>query len=243
MSCPHVSKGPELCSPHSSGARKSGPAQSWDPRRRQEQVRGAGPGRDPEWGSAGQTGGRPSVCVSRMHLQGQRASYFRTSRAPGPGEKLAQLSKNKGLSPRFPLPPGELSITGNCYKVCKGKGVPPQHVSEFGVSLCRLGPEGSRAYVCNEGPRVRWPRLLDVGPQPRRRLPNLEPQVGWAWQTGAVGGKVLSASVWGHHEGRSSRTDALGPSRQTRGEKTGSCGADVCVAVCGLLSTRQKRAS
>ena len=47
--------------------------------------------------------------------------------------------------------------------------------------------------------------------------------------------------VWGHHEDRCYRTDTPGPSRRTRGEKAGSCAGAVCIAVCVLLSTRQKR--
>lgn len=114
-------KGPELSSPHSSGAKNSRPAPEeatgtqgtqgspvvGPPGGGRSGCRGAGPGRSPGWGSAGRVGGQPSVCVSRRHLEGHRVSYFCSSRAPEPGEKLAHLSKNDGLSPPFPLPPCE----------------------------------------------------------------------------------------------------------------------------------------
>ena len=208
MSCPHVSKGPELSSPHSPGARKSGPAPEeatgtqgtqgnpvvGPPGGGRNGCRGAGPGQNPGWGQWGRREASPrSASPGCTLLEGQRASYFCTSRAPEPGEKLAHLSKNDGLSPPFPLPPRELGITGNLLEGLQRKGLLPQHVPEFGVSLCRLDPEGSRARVCDEGLRVRWPRFIDMGPQPRRRLPDLEPHMGRVRQTGAVGGKVLSA--------------------------------------------------
>ena len=132
-----MSKGPKLSSPHYPGARKSGPApeeaagtqgprgaRSWDPR----EEAGAGAGRQGQAGTlagaqrGGREAGRQSASLGRTLPEGQRASYFCTSRAPEPGEKLVHLSKNDGLSPPFPLPPRELGITGNLLEGLQRKG-------------------------------------------------------------------------------------------------------------------------
>ena len=81
------------------------------PGRRQERVQ-----------RGGREAGRRSASPGRMLPEGQRASYFCTSRAPEPGEKLVHLSKNGGLSPPFPLPPRELGITGNLLEGLQRKG-------------------------------------------------------------------------------------------------------------------------
>lgn len=49
-------------------------------------------------------------------------SYFSSSRAPEPGEKLAHLSKNDGLSSPLPSLPVNAGITGNLLEGLQRKG-------------------------------------------------------------------------------------------------------------------------